>query len=251
VRVGVLLPARNALPFIETMLTTVNAQTYPCAAYIVDDASDDGMTEFLKARPSWYRGHIVVAERRGWAGALNLAAGAALDDGCDAVFTAAADDFLRLDCIERCVRALARHDWVVPYSQQVGAENVVQVSGTNVVLEDFATWPPLTDKALFRREVWEAVGGYATDVAPPGTWGHKEDWEHWIRVWKAGFVDYGVVAEPVYYYRMHDAQLHKESENAVALAASVALIRAKHPDVWESAARRAQEAAPAAEGLVA
>lgn len=248
-RVGVAVPARNALRTIEALLTTVNAQTYPCAAYIYDDCSDDGMTDFLLARPGWYRDLVVGAakvepRRLGWPGAVNAAAALALEDGCDAVFIAAADDLLRLDCVDKCVRALQRHDWVVPYSQQVGAENVVQASRPDVTLADFAVWPPLTDKALFRREVWEAVGGYPTDVTLPGSWGCKEDWCFWIEVFKAGFTDYGVVTEPVYYYVMHEAQLHREDLDRTEQA--VALIRAKHPDVW--ALKEQRDAAAAAAG---
>lgn len=234
-RVGVAVPARNALRTIEALLTTINAQTYPCAAYIADDASDDGMAKFLKDRPTWYRQVVRHQSRQGWPGAVNTAAAAALADGCDAVFIAAADDLLRLDCIEQCVRALQNHDWVVPYSQQIGAENVVQVSRTDITLADFAVWPPLTDKALFRAHVWNTVGGYSTDIALPGSWGCKEDWEHWIKVFKAGFTDYAVVTDPIYYYVMHPTQLHREDLDRTA--AAVDLIRAKHPDVWALKAR--------------
>lgn len=229
-KVGVAVPARNAVRYIETLLTTINAQTHPCGAYIYDDASDDGMTRFLLDRPTWYRSLRRGTRRAGWPTAVNQAAGAALNDGCDAVFIAAADDFLRLDCIDKCVRLLTQHDWVVPHSQQVGGENVVQVSSPNIVLADFARWPPLTDKALFRADVWQAVGGYSTDISLPGSYGCKEDWEFWIKVWKAGYTDYGVVEEPVYYYRMHDSQLHRDDLDRTDQA--VALIRAKHPDVW-------------------
>lgn len=231
-KVGVLVPARNALKWIEQLLTTVNAQTYPCAAYIVDDCSDDGMTKFLQDRPSWYRWMNRNTERLGWPGTLNRAAELAFMDGCDAVFVAAADDWLRLDCIEKCVHALQRHDWVIPYSQQVGAENVVQASQENIVLADFAVWPPLTDKAMFRREVWETVGGYSTDVGiPERPWGCAEDWDFWIKVWKAGFTDYGVVKDVVYYYRMHDEQLGLGRQDVHDR--TVEVLRAKHPDVWE------------------
>lgn len=229
-RVGVAVPCRNALRYVETLLTTVNAQTYPCAAYIVDDCSDDDTFEFLADRPGWWRHLARNDQRLGWPGTLNRAAQLALADGCDAVFVAAADDFLRLDCVEQCVRALARHDWVVPYSQQVGAENVVQASQEHISLADFAVWPPLTDKAMFRRHVWEAVGGYSLDVMVPGSWGAAEDWEFWIKVWKAGFTDFAVIKEPVYYYRMHPEQLGLQ--RAAIHEQTIALIRAKHPDVW-------------------
>jgi GT2 family glycosyltransferase len=229
-KVGIAVPARNAVRYIETLLTTINAQTYPCAAYIADDCSDDGMAQFLKDRPTWYRRVSRNPARLGWPGTLNRAAAMAFADGCDAVFIAAADDFLRLDCVEKCVAALEGRDWVVPYSQQVGGENVVQVSGEEITLADFAVWPPLTDKVLVRREVWETVGGYSTDITVPGSWGAAEDWEFWIKVWKAGYTNYGVIKDPVYYYRMHPEQLGLQ--RAAIHDQTIALIRAKHPDVW-------------------
>ncbi len=229
-KVGVAIPAYNSLKWIEQLLTTVNAQTYPCDAYIADDQSDDGMAEFLHDRPGWYRRMVRNPERLGWPGALNAAAALAFEDGCEAVFVAAADDFLRLDCIEKCAHALQHHDWVVPYLQQVGGQNVVQASQSNATLADFAVWPPLVDKAMFRRHVWETVGGYSADVLVPGSYGAAEDWEFWIKVFKAGFTNFAVIEEPLYYYRMHDQQLGLE--RPAIHEQTVDLIRAKHPDVW-------------------
>lgn len=229
-KVGIAVPARNVLPYIETCLTSINAQTYPCAAYIVDDCSDDGTYEFLKARPSWYRRLARSTARRGWPMALNAAAEAAIDDGCEAVFTMNSDDFLRLDCIERCVRLLARHDWVVANAQQIGGENVVQANKENARLSDFVVWPPLTNYALIPARLWTELGGYASDVTVPGSWGAAEDWDFWVRVFKAGHTDYGVVTEPVYYYRMRPGQLH-EGRSALH-ERTVELLREKHPDVW-------------------
>lgn len=228
-KVGVALPARNVAPFIETCLTSINAQTWSCAAYIVDDASDDGTYEFLRDRPDWYRALARNEQRAGWPESLNHAAQLAIEDGCDALFTANADDFLRLDCIEQCVRLLARHDWVVTYAQQVGGENVVQASTEHAELKDFAVWPPIVNYALIPSLVWQTVGGYSSDVTVPGSYGAAEDWEFWIKVLKAGFTGYGVVTQPTYYYRMRPGQLHEQ--RAAIHEQTVALIRAKHPDL--------------------
>lgn len=229
-KIGIALPARNTLPYIETALTSINAQTYPCAAYIVDDVSSDGMTKFLCDRPSWYRRLLINDDRQGWPASLNRAAQAAIEDGCDAVFTMNSDDFLRLDCIEQCVRALARHDWVVANAQQVGGENVVQANKTNAILADFRTWPPLTNYALIPGRIWTQLGGYASDVTVPNSWGAAEDWDFWIRMFKAGYTDYGVVTDPTYYYRMRPGQLHEL--RAGIHEQTVDLLRRKHADLF-------------------
>lgn len=237
-KVGVIIPAYNVLPYIETCLTTVNAQTYPCSAYVVDDYSTDGTYEFLADRPGWYRRLGRNRERQGWPKTLNAAGRLALFDGCDAVFTMNADDFMRLDCIEQCVRLLTRHDWVVANAQQIGGQNVVQACAEYATLADFAVWPPITNYALIPSAIWGETGGYATDVTVPGSYGAAEDWDFWVRVLKAGYTDYGVVTEATYYYRMHPGQLHEG--RAQIHEAGRALLYAKHPDLGEIAAEREQ-----------
>ncbi len=236
-KVGVIVPTYNSKPTLEMLLETVSAQTYPNTfAYISDDASDDGTREFLGLRPTWYRTYAYYQDRGGWPVNTNRAAALAVADGCDAIQIAAADDFLRLDCIEKGVEALHGRDFVIPLSQQVGAENVVQRSQEGAVLADFRDWCPLIDKALIRKHVWEGVGGYSTDVTiPERPWGCAEDWEFWVKVFKAGFTNYTVVQHPTYYYVMHDQQLGRGRE--LVHEKTVEVIRRKHPDVWQGDAR--------------
>lgn len=190
-------------------LTSLRAQTYPVYIYLCDDGSTDGTREFLEVRPTWWDEIAIHQERKGWAPALNSAAVLAALDGCEAIFTMNSDDMLRLDCIEKAVEALEGHDWVVCNAQQVGGENVVQANKEGATLEDFKVYPPLTNYALIPTDIWEAVGGYPTDITLPDSYGYKEDWAFWIEVFKAGFTNYAVVTEPVYYYVMHAGQLHE------------------------------------------
>ena len=239
-KVGVIIPAWNVLPWIEHLLETVWEQTWRGAgrrvsAYIADDHSDDGTYEFLCDRPSWYRGLTRTPVRLGWAGALNTAAGLAFGDGCDAVLTCSSDDFLRLDAVEACVGALrGETPFVIATSREVGGSNVVQRSQVGATLEDFGRWPPITDKALIPGWLWRAVGGYSEDVTPPGTFGSAEDWEFWIKVWKFFGAPrfsppYRCTEDPVYYWRVHPGQL-SHGRGAVH-AAALDMIMRKHPDV--------------------
>lgn len=225
-RVGVALPARNVAPFIETCLTSINAQTQPCAAYIVDDASDDGTFEFLRDRPTWWRALARHEGRQGWPASLNHAADLAIRDGCDAVMVMNADDWLRLDAVEQLVRLLQRCDAAVPYAQQVGGANVVQASADHVTPEAFVDHTPLVAFTLVRSDAWGALGGYHLDVNLPGLLAGYNEWDWWIRFHQAGYL-HGVVTDPVVYYRMHDAQLHRDTTAHHEQA--VALLRAKHP----------------------
>lgn len=230
-KVGVALPARNVAPFIETCLTSINAQTYPCATYIVDDASDDGTYQFLADRPTWWRRLARHDERRGWPWSLNVAAAMAIDDGCDAVLVMNADDWLRLDAIEQMVRLLQRCDAAVPYAQQIGGANVVQASADHIDATSFVRHTPLVAFGLVRAEVWTALAGYHQDVNLPGLMAGYNEWDFWIRFHKARY-RHALVTDPVVYYRMHDAQLHRDT--TAQHHEAVALLRAKHPDLpWK------------------
>lgn len=227
-KIGIAIPARNVLPYIETCLTSIRAQTYPCAAYIVDDASDDGTTQFLADRPTWWRSLTRHHTTAGWPQSLNEAARAAIDDGCDAIMVMNADDWLRLDCIEQCARHLQHVDAVVPYCQQIGGENVVQASAAHVTLADFTDHTPLVAFSLIRTPVWTILGGYHTDVNLPGMTAGYNEWDFWLRFHKAEFT-HTVVTDPVVYYRMHDTQLHRAT--TARHGEAVALLYAKHPEL--------------------
>lgn len=236
-KVGVIIPARNALPYLEEMLTSIQAQTHTAHAYIAEDRSDDGTWEWLTKNRDLWTGLRRNRSRRGWAGSLNAAAATALADGCGAIFTASADDRLHPECIARCVGALAAdggRDFVVPHAQQFGEADHVQASLPDAGLGDFVNWPPLIDKALIRSHVWQYLGGYSPKATPPGTYGTAEDWDWWIRAWKAGFTRYAVVEKPLYFVRVHPGQLSDaRSEHH---AATVDLLRALHPDLpWTEA----------------
>lgn len=239
-KIGVIIPARNALPYLEEMLASIQAQTHAAHAYVAEDRSTDDTHDLLKARPELYAGMRRNRKRLGWAGSLNAAAALALDDGCEAVLTASADDRLHPECIARCVAALSAdggRDFVVPYAQQFGEADTVQASLPDATLADFAQWPPLIDKALIRREVWESLGGYSAKATPPGTYGTAEDWDWWIRVWKAGFTRYAVVERPLYFVRVHPGQL--SDSRGEHHAATVDLLTKLHPDLpWTAASRQ-------------
>ncbi|MFJ8995615.1 glycosyltransferase [Streptomyces sp. NPDC102279] len=231
-KIGVVIPARNVETFIGELLASIQAQTHPAHAYIAEDRSDDSTHQWLRDHPELYTSMRRNRVRKGWAGSLNAAAQLALADGCDAILTVSADDKLHPECIARCAAVLnadGGRDFVVPYAQQFGGGDIVQASLPDATMDDFLRWPPLIDEALFRRNVWETVGGYSPKATPPGTWGTAEDWDFWIRVWKAGFTRYAVIDTPLYFVRVHPDQLSRG--RAEHHAATVDLLRKLHPDL--------------------
>lgn len=232
-RVGVALPVRNGLQFVERCLTALRAQTYQPFIYVVDDASDDGTQQFLAQRPYWYTQLHSSEERHGWPGSLDLAARMAIADGCEAIMIANADDFYRVDAVAKLVDASWNADFAIAFSQQVGGVDVVQIPlKWPVVLEDFyAANSPVPSWGLFRTEAWDRAGGYSSDVTMPDNWGYCEDWDFWIKLMKTGA--HGIlVPEPLYYNTVHDKQLHKEGLARHAEARRLILMKHFGKD-WE------------------
>jgi GT2 family glycosyltransferase len=233
VKIGVAIPAHNVKPYVETCLTSIREQithAFRPAIYVADDCSDDGTWEFLADRPRWYRGITRNHDRLGWPATLNAAVSLALQDGCDAVFTMNADDFLRLDCLRELEHQmfLMDLDIVVPWTQQVGGDNVVQESQAFPCLVDFVDHTPLTAFSLVTRETWMELGGYATDVNLPGLLAGYNELDFYVRAVKAGKA-IGTVEKPLVYYRMRPGQLHLLTTAQHYRAMD--LIYTKHPEL--------------------
>ena len=169
----------------------------------------------MQARPTWYTGLTHNPTRRGWPATLNAAAALAVADGCELLFIMNADDFLRLDCIQKTISEMqaGSYDAVTAYTQQLGHENVKQTPLCDFPITiDKLTgqWCPIPNQALVKSQVWQQVGGYSLDVSMPGSYGYTEDWDFWIKFVQNGY-NVGIVREPVYYYLMHDGQLHEDA----------------------------------------
>lgn len=117
-----------------------------------------------------------------------------------------ADDRLGANVLERCKAELDAD----PQAGLAWAR-LQEVGGTNT-LHDHPGWSierlrtrnyiPCT--TMFRREAWEAAGGYSTNVRG------YEDWDLWLGIAEAGFT--GRAAHgAVWYYRIHGAGLFEAS----------------------------------------
>jgi hypothetical protein len=77
--------------------------------------------------------------------------------------------------------------------------------------------------SLYRREAWEAVGGYDETMRA------GEDWDFWIGCVEHGF-DAHHIHEPLFGARNKDTGLHLEAaENDLAIRARIVV---KHPSLF-------------------
>jgi mannosyltransferase OCH1-like enzyme len=79
--------------------------------------------------------------------------------------------------------------------------------------------------ALYRKSVWEMVGGYRTDVG-------YEDWHFWLDCCQNGVVG-ELIPEPLFFYRKHDGgRLVQDNSRRERLLAEIIV---KHPTLYTTA----------------
>lgn len=219
------MPVHNALPFLDASIKSILEQTLNDFEFVIlDDASTDGSTEFLR---EWSRrdGRIRLHEsneRLGLAGSSNAVVSKAQ---APIVARMDADDVAHPDRLRRQWDVIAAR----PDVAVVGTLcNGIDTSGRVVrprdrwrLLRRCALIPFPHGSAMFRREVFDLVGGY--DKKSEG----GEDQDLFLRMAARGSVV--TLPDILYSYRYHanNATLfngarainHNHSQNGNALAA--------------------------------
>jgi len=184
-RVSVITPVYNAGKYLRQALRSVAAQTYSdYEMVIVDDGSTDPTTLAVlaeAAREPWVTCHRT--DRGGPAAARNHA----IERSRGAyIVPLDADDYFAPTYLEETVRVLeACPDIGVVYAWIgfVGGHRGTWRTG-RFSIPEILCYCPLHVTGLYRREVWEDVGGY-----DPRFVESCEDWDFWVgaaaRGWKA------------------------------------------------------------------
>ncbi|MEW6158990.1 MAG: glycosyltransferase [Verrucomicrobiota bacterium] len=141
------------------------------------------------------------------------------------------DDLLAPEFLEKTARLLeARADVAIAYTdvQQFGHRNDLWITHDG---EPSAVLSNTRHAycALYRREIWEAVGGYNTNMI----WGY-EDWDFWVGCFERGFKE-AKVAEPLLRYRTKAESMYTRAlEHDTELKAQIVL---NHPAVYNAETR--------------
>ena len=218
--VSVIIPSYNHVDYVEEAVLSVVNQTYENIELIVlDDGSTDGSIELLKALSEQYGFSLVVKANEGLSATLNL--GIELSNG-RYICVCASDDILVLDKIEKQVAFMEEnYQYMMAYGQKVnfypdGTKRPIKNScyKSGYVFKDLLLFnffiPPVS--VIYRREVFDAVGGFDTDLA-------AEDVDMFLRI--ASRFEIGFQDDYFYYYRVHDANtignVAKMEENTIAI----------------------------------
>jgi glycosyltransferase involved in cell wall biosynthesis len=229
----VVIPCYRQAEYLAEAVESVVGQTYrDWEIVIVDDGSPDdtaAAAESLIAAHPDRRIRLLRQANEGLAAARN--AGIAASSG-RYILPLDADDILLPEMLERTTALLDAEPGVaIAYTdqRQFGAvSRIVRTADWDTDLQRRRNLFAAT--ALFRREIWEAVGGY-----DPAMRQGYEDWDFWLGAAERGFVGRRI-PEALFGYRIKPESMHV---NARASHRDLReKIRAKHPAWYASSWRR-------------
>jgi glycosyltransferase involved in cell wall biosynthesis len=198
VRIGVVIPAYNAVAWVGDAIASLLAQTHADWTLVaVDDGSADGTSQVVAGFAS-SRIRLIRQANAGVSAARNTGV-RALGGTCDALLFLDADDGLAGDALARLAAALdAAPDAVAasgPY--KLGVRVRTPPSGDILrrllVRNLFANGGHL----LLRRAAVDAAGDFVPGMA------YGEDWEFWIRIALQGRFAAARGSAPVLFVRQH------------------------------------------------
>ena len=235
--VSIIIPCYQQAHFLREAVGSVIAQTFiDWEIIIVNDGSPDDtatvVRQIIADQPD-RRIHLHEQANQGLAMARNNGIRAARGRF---ILPLDADDLLAPEFLARTVPILETTPSVaIVYTDYVrfGANNGLELVGEWTV-DHLRENNQLAYCSLYRREVWEAVGGYNPNM----TWGY-EDWDFWLGAAERGLLAWRV-HEPLLHYRVKSGSMYtKAMEHDAELRARMVLNHPRcYPTVRQLAARQ-------------
>ena len=190
-KVTIIITCYNQREYIAEAIQSALDQTVPCDIVVVDDGSSDGSGDVIMQFPVTY----IRQSNKGVSEARNTAIRCS---NTEYIFPLDGDDKIDPSTIEKCL--LAEEDIVGTGMQTFGDYESTTLFKEYPNLEDFKVYNSVTCSALFKKSMWQEVGGY--DSAVHG----YEDWDLWLRLANLGYT-FRVIQEPLLFYRKHGISL--------------------------------------------
>lgn len=195
-RATIIIPCYNYAHFLPQALDSALAQTYQDKEIIVvDDCSTDDTEQLMATKYPGVK-YIRHIQNKGLSATRNTGIEASTGDW---IMSLDADDWIDKDLLQLSIDfANAKNaDIVGVWQQEFGERHEVHNFHPNPGHEDFLNGNKINCSSLFRRKVYDTIGGYDVRLLKG-----YEDWQYWLRATKAGFT---VVTVPLalFHYRIH------------------------------------------------
>ena len=205
-KVSIIIPCYNQGEFLYDAIDCSLNQTYKNIEVIV---VNDGSTDNTRDVAHSYGPKItyIEQENRGLSVARNL--GIKTSTG-KWIITLDADDKIHLDYAKRLIGV---DDIVCSYRRCFGDnEDECKLPKIHPTHNDFLLQNHLFCCSMFKKEIWEKIGGYDEQQFIRGEQGVNgfEDYKFWLRATKAGYT-ITVVPEFMFFYRKHGVSMVSEA----------------------------------------
>ena len=215
--VSIVIPCYDHGEYLVAAIESAIAQTHrPLDIIVVNDGSTDDTSAVARRYPVL----LIEQENRGLSAARNVGIAQARGryilclDADDVLEPTAIADMIGLDdvvCPSVLTFGATESPWIPPLAHPT--------------VSDFATANHAICASLYRREVWEQVGGYDEAMRDGG-----EDWDFWTRAAGAEFT-FTVVSDLLLRYRVYDhsraARPNSSDRLRETLTETTAYMRAK------------------------
>lgn len=200
VLVSVIIPCYNYAEYLPEAVESLLSQTYSnWECIIVNDGSTDQTSQVAKDIINNHnRSNIKLIDKQNSGVIDSRNRGFSESEGRFILFLDA-DDKIHPDFLGESVPILKEHPnvgFVYTDVQKFGAINELVIHG-DFDLKKFLSENQATVTSLFRREIYEQVGGFK-NIMQAG-W---EDWEFWVSAYEIGWLGHRL-PKPYLYYRQH------------------------------------------------
>ncbi len=226
--VSVVIPCYKQAHFLGEALDSVRAQTYPnIECIVVDDGSPDDtaavVERYIADHPSIAL-RLVCKANGGLSDARN--AGIANARG-DYILPLDSDDRLHPDMVKQTLSALEQSGADIAYTdiQHFGERSDTWQTGPLTLVAELAD-NRIPYCSLYRRAVFDKVGGYSADL------NSYEDWDFWIGALEKGFRGVKVPGAYFHYRKSPCSMLVDANKRRPYLIAQIVL---RHPALYDAA----------------
>lgn len=232
--VSVVIPCHDYARYLPDAVSSVLAQTFrDWELVIVDDGSTDDTVEVAQGLIAHHPDRRIRLLRQ-----ANAGVSAARNTGIEAadgryILPLDADDVIAPTMLEKTVAVLDGDPGIAIASTDVFSFTDDDLPPQAMPLPAYSRELMLQRLimfycSLYRREAWEAVGGYDETMRA------GEDWDFWIGCVEHGF-DAHHIHEPLFGARNKDTGLHLEAaENDLAIRARIVV---NHPSLFKPVTR--------------